>query len=170
MKSTLRTIRPAWLAVVALVSGAVGWVATVLANRASLATPVLPWSSLLTMGVIVVLTVSLGMRVRAWRNGDRKRMLNPILAARTLVLAQACAYAGALLFGWHTGIFADQIPTLGMRGNLDIVWQNLALIGGSIVMVATGLIVERFCKLPPEDSEPKDAAPKPKPAGEGEYA
>ena len=53
MRSTLRTIRPAWLVVTALVSGAAGWVATVLANRASLATPVLPWSSLLNMGVIV---------------------------------------------------------------------------------------------------------------------
>jgi hypothetical protein len=170
MRSTLRTIRPAWLVVTALVSGAAGWVATVLANRASLATPVLPWSSLLTMGVIVLLTLALGLRVRAWRNGDRKRMLNPILAARTVVFAQACAYAGALLFGWHAGIMADQIPTLALRSSLDVVWQILALAAGGALMVAIGLLVERFCRVPPEDSEPTDAPTNPKATGEGEYA
>ncbi|WP_427019065.1 DUF3180 domain-containing protein [Pseudarthrobacter sp. P1] len=166
----MRTIKPAWLVVTGLVAASAGWVATVLANRASMAMPVLPWSSLLTMAVIVVLTLMLGLRVRAWRNGDRKRMLNPILAARTVLFAQACAYSGALLLGWHAGILADVLPTLGLRGNLDILWQILSLAGGGAVMVAVGLIVERFCRVPPEDSEPADTEPKPRAAGEGEYA
>ena len=65
-----------------------------LTTRYRLHTPVLPSTALMTMGVIVVLTLVLGIRVLRWRNGKKKKMLNPILAAWTLVLAQACAYTG----------------------------------------------------------------------------
>ncbi|WP_410565780.1 DUF3180 domain-containing protein, partial [Bacillus sp. SIMBA_033] len=75
--------------------------------RFSMPTPVLPVSALVTMGVIAGLTLVMGIRVLRWRNGKKKHMLNPILAARTLILAQACAYAGTLLFGWHAGISLD---------------------------------------------------------------
>lgn len=170
MRSTLRTIRPAWLVVIAIVSGAAGWMAAVLASRASMATPVLPYSSLVTMGLIVVLTLVLGLRVRRWRNGVRKRFLSPILAARTVVLAQACAYAGAVFFGWHAGILVDQLPTMALRSNLDVIWQILALMAGGVVMVAVGLVVERFCRVPPEDSDPADKGGRPEGTGEEEYA
>ena len=78
-----------------------GWFATMPAGRYGLATPVLPLTGLVTMGVIVALTLVLGIRVLRWRNGKKKKILNPILAAWTLVLAQACAYTGTVLLGWH---------------------------------------------------------------------
>ena len=95
MKSQLRTIRPLWLAVIAVIAAAAGWSATVLTNRFSLPTPALPYSALVTLGLVIVIVLVLGLRVRRWRDGKRDRELNPILAARTLVLAQASAYAGA---------------------------------------------------------------------------
>ena len=101
----------------------VGWLATVLTGRYSLATPVLPLTGLLTMGVIVVLTLVLGIRVLRWRNGKKKKILNPILAAWTLVLAQACAYTGAVLLGWHAGIFIEQLRLWNLRSNQDITWE-----------------------------------------------
>ena len=52
------------------------------------------------------------------------------MAARTVVLAQACAYAGAVLFGWHTGILLDQLPTISMRVDLGVIWQMVALMAG----------------------------------------
>ena len=169
MRSTLRTVRPAWLVVIVVVAGAAGWIATEVSNRIHVSTPVLPYSSLVTMGLIVVMTLALGIRVRSWRNGNRRRELNPILAARTVVLAQACAYAGALLFGWHAGIMVYDLPTLGMRSNLDIIWQILTLAGGGAFMVVVGLVVERFCKLPPEDTDAlKGHDPREKREGHGE--
>ncbi|MFQ4147975.1 DUF3180 domain-containing protein [Arthrobacter sp. LAPM80] len=154
MRSTMRTIRPAWLVAVAIVLAAAGWVTTEITTRASLALPVLPLSSLVTMGLIAIVCLILGMRVRRWRDGKREKALDPLLAARTVVLAQACAYAGAVLFGWHTGILFDQIPTISLRPDLGIVWQMVAIMAGGLVMVAIGVIVERFCKVPPEDSDP----------------
>ncbi|MBP2412862.1 NADH:ubiquinone oxidoreductase subunit 6 (subunit J) [Arthrobacter stackebrandtii] len=167
MSNTMRTIRPAWLVAVAVVTAAVGWLVTELTSRASMALPVLPLSSLITMGLIVVVCLILGLKVRRWRDGNRNKHLDPLLAARTVVLAQACAYAGAVLFGWHAGIMLDQLPTVAMRADLAVIWQIVALLAGGLVMVAVGVMVERFCKLPPEDNDPA-AKTRPKHEGRGE--
>lgn len=167
MRSTMRTIRPAWLVAISIVLAVLGFVATELTSRASLPLPVLPLNSLITMGLIVVVCLVLGLKVRRWRDGNREKTLDPLMAARTVVLAQACAYAGAVLFGWHTGILMDQLPTISMRIDLGVIWQMVALMAGALVMVVIGVIVERFCKLPPEDTEPP-VKPRTKREGRGE--
>lgn len=163
----MRTIRPAWLVVATIVLAVAGWTTTELTSRASLAVPVLPLSSLATMGLIAVVCLVLGLKVRRWRDGHRDRVLDPLVAARTLVLAQACAYAGAVLLGWHLGILVDQLPTIPLRGDLGPIWDIVAMAGGGIVMMVVGLVVERFCKLPPDDSD-STSVPREKPEGHGE--
>ncbi|MET3919190.1 DUF3180 domain-containing protein [Arthrobacter sp. UYEF20] len=171
----MKLTSPLLLLVIGVGVAVAGWFATVLTTRYSLATPVLPLTGLLTMGVIVVLTLVLGIRVLRWRNGKKKKkMLNPILAAWTLVLAQACAYTGTVLLGWHAGIFMDQLRLWNLRSNQGITWQALAMAGGGLIMIIVGLVVERFCRIPPEDGD-TDAAPgvqeqRGKPKAEGEYA
>jgi hypothetical protein len=141
-----------------------------------MATPVLPVTALATMAVIVAITLILGIRVLRWRNSTkRKKALDPILAARTLVLAQACAYAGTVLLGWHVGIFLDQLRIWNLRSDQGITWVAIAVAGGGLVMIVVGLLVERFCRIPPEDTEtPGDGKPgrgvRGEAAGEGEYA
>jgi len=170
----VKPVNPFLLIVVGLVLAIVGWFATVMTNRYGLPTPVLPLTGLVTMGVIVVLALVLGIRVLRWRNGKKKKMLNPILAAWTLVLAQACAYTGTVLLGWHAGIFLDLLRLWNLRSDQDITWLALAMAGGGLIMIIVGLVVERFCRIPPEDGDAGGAkglqgrAPKPK--GEGEYA
>lgn len=172
----MKPINPVRLLLIGLVLAVAGWSATVITSRYSLATPVLPATALATMGAIVAITLILGVRVLRWRNSEkRKKALDPILAARTLVLAQACAYAGTVLLGWHAGIFLDQLRIWNLRSDQGITWVAIAVAGGGLVMIVVGLLVERFCKIPPEDN---DAAGDGKPgrgvrgeaAGEGEYA
>lgn len=165
----MRTIKYSWLAAIAVVTGVLGWLANLVTARGGLPVPVLHLSSLATMGAVVIFILVLGLRVRSWRNGKREKPLDPILAARTLVFAQACAYAGALLLGWHAGILVDQLVLLSYRPAGPILLQVLAMMGGGLVMVVIGLMVERFCKLPPEDpesAEREDGSAE----GEGEYA
>jgi len=170
----VKLTNPLLLLAIAVVLAAAGWFATVMAGRYSLATPVLPLTGLLTMGVIVALTLVLGIRVLRWRNGKKKKILNPILAAWTLVLAQACAYTGTVLLGWHAGIIMEQLRLWNLRSNHDITWQALALAGGGLIMVVVGLVVERFCRIPPEDGDAESGHGVPgkrsKPTAEGEYA
>ncbi|WP_320537247.1 DUF3180 domain-containing protein [Pseudarthrobacter sp. IC2-21] len=172
----MKPISPGRLLLIGVALTVAGWSATVVTTRYSLATPVLPVTALATMAVIVVITLILGIRVLRWRNSTkRKKALDPILAARTLVLAQACAYAGTVLLGWHVGIFLDQLRIWNLRSDQGITWVAIAVAGGGLVMIVVGLLVERFCRIPPEDT---DAAGDGKPghgvrgeaAGEGEYA
>jgi lysylphosphatidylglycerol synthetase-like protein (DUF2156 family) len=165
----VRTIKYSWLAVIALCAGVLGWLANLLVLRSGLPVPVLHLSSLATMAAVVVFTLALGLKVRSWRNGKREKPLDPILAARTLVLAQACAYAGSLLLGWHAGILVDQLMLLAFRPASEVLLQVLAMMGGGLVMVVVGLVVERFCKLPPEDPEAVERERR-SAEGEGEYA
>lgn len=169
MKGTMRTIRPAWLTGVAVAVAVLGLLATELSSRASLALPVLPLSSLATMGLIAVVCIVLGLKVRRWRDGKRDKALDPLLAARTVVLAQACAYAGAVLLGWHGGILLHQLPTVALRAELGVIWQIATLMGGGLAMVAVGIAVERFCKVPPDDNQPQEK-PRIKRDGEEEFA
>lgn len=169
----MKLTSPLVLFIIGLAVGVLGWLAALLTTRYSLNTPVLPLNGLITMGVIVVLTLVLGVRVLRWRSGKKKKMLNPILAAWTLVLAQACAYTGSVLLGWHAGIFIDQLRLWNLRSDQTLAWQAVAMAGGGLVMIVVGLVVERFCRIPPEDGEGESAPgrqEKRKPKSEGEYA
>ncbi|MGO4804538.1 DUF3180 domain-containing protein [Arthrobacter sp. 2MCAF15] len=170
----MKLTSPLLLLAIGVVVAIAGWLTTVLTGRYSLATPVLPLTGLVTMGVIVVLTLVLGIRVLRWRNGKKKKILNPILAAWTLVLAQACAYTGTVLLGWHAGIFVEQLRLWNLRSNQDLTWQALAMAGGGLIMVIVGLVVERFCRIPPEDGDADSGhgaqGKRNKPSAEGEYA
>lgn len=169
----MKAMRPAVLVIIAIIAAAIGWLATAATNRLSMPTPVLPVSALVTMGVIAVLTLVMGIRVLRWRNGKKKNMLNPILAARTLILAQACAYAGTLLLGWHAGISFDLLRIGSLRSGEGILWNAVLMGGGGVVMVIVGLVVERFCRIPPEDLEGGAPGPETRRGeakGEGEYA
>lgn len=170
----MKPVSPLLLLGIAVALAVLGWLAALISGRYSLETPVLPLTGLLTMGVIVALTLILGVRVLRWRNGKKKRMLNPILAAWTLVLAQACAYTGTVLLGWHAGIFLDQLRLWSVRSGQSITWETLSMAGGGLVMVVVGLVVERFCRIPPEDGDAEGSpglqGKRGKPKAEGEYA
>ncbi|MGX1162819.1 uncharacterized protein DUF3180 [Arthrobacter sp. SLBN-100] len=178
----MKPLNPLGLMLIGVILAVAGWSATVVTSRYGMATPVLPATALATMGVIVAITLILGIRILRWRNSNKpnstskKTVLDPLLAARTLVLAQACAYAGTVLLGWHVGIFLDQLRIWSLRSNQGITWLALAMAGGGLVMIVVGLLVERFCRIPPEDGDTNSADGKPgrpvrgEATGEGEYA
>ncbi|GAA1730410.1 hypothetical protein GCM10009809_27430 [Isoptericola hypogeus] len=91
-----------------------------------------------------------GWAVRAYQRGDRPG-LDPMRAARTFVLAKAGALTGALLTGRYLA------TVLVMLGQLDIESRRdqavAAGIGAAcaVVLTVVGLVVEKFCELPPPD-------------------
>ena len=145
------TLKVGWLAAFGVVAGIGGWMMNWWASRNGFPVPTLHLSSLLTVAAILTVTLVFGIRVLRWRNGRRDRPLNPILAARTVVLAQATAYAGALNAGWHLGILMDQLALVAVRGVTASVWGTVALVASGLVMIVVGLMVQGFCRLPPDD-------------------
>ncbi|GHD10771.1 DUF3180 domain-containing protein [Zhihengliuella salsuginis] len=169
----MSTIRPLWLALIAVVTVVLGWAASLLAAANGLPAPVLHVTSLITMAAGTIITLVLGLRVRAYqrqraefRDRERRRQaggvehargaarpveISPVLAARTLVLAQALAYAGAVICGWHGGVLLDLLGAAPFGSSS--VTLSLIMIAAAGLMSVVGWVVEQFCKVPPGEDQ-----------------
>ncbi|QCU76849.1 DUF3180 domain-containing protein [Citricoccus sp. SGAir0253] len=145
----MSSIRPLWLLVVCAVSGVLGWLGALLAARSGLVAPVLVASSVVTLAAVAVLVLALGIRVQRDKRRPPAARMDPVAAARTLVLAQSGAYAGALIAGWHAGVLVHLASATGF--GTATVNDALVMIIGGLVLVIVGFVVEQFCRLPPDD-------------------
>lgn len=121
---------------------------------AAMGHPVLipPLTVPLTLAVVAALVLGLAIPIHRAAMGTLRRAIDPFRAMRVVVLAKASSHVGALLLGASGGILVylltRAIPSLGS------VWQDVATIGGSIVLLAAGLVAEYLCTIPPSDDEP----------------
>lgn len=111
----------------------------------------------LTLAAAIVLTVA--WPVRAALRGTRKRPVNALYAARVAMLAKASSISGALLFGFAGGLTYFVLTRSVVPGAGTIGLLVASVIAGA-VLLAAGLIAERFCTLPPENPD-EDSAPEP---------
>ena len=162
----MNSLRPLWVFTVLVIGVVAGYALQIIATTRGYPVPVLHWTSLVTMGAACLLTLVMGIRIKLFTSGRTRKRVNPIAAARTLVLAQASVYAGSTIAGWHAGILLGLLTAGGMGS--AAVKSSLVMIGGALVMVIVGWVVEQFCKLPPED--PSDPAAKTKGKDEEGYA
>ncbi|TLP72753.1 DUF3180 domain-containing protein [Nesterenkonia sphaerica] len=165
-------LRPLWLLVIALGAALAGYLATVAMSAGGFSSPVLPLSSAVTLGAIGGIVLILGLIV--WRDQRRieqaadearrekprsrpARRIHPLQAVRVVAAGQACAYAGALIAGWHAGVLIDLAPAAG-AGTPNVTSALVVVIGG-LIWVITGFVVETLGKLPPDSglsqSEPR---------------
>ena len=140
------------LALAVLGAGAVSWfVWSAVLGRGGLP-PDVPWTVAGVLLVLAVLVLRLGLQVRQYQRG-KKPDLDPIRAARTAVLGKASAFSGAVLVGWY----GAQVVVLV----LDLANEHLRAAAlsaggatlGALVLAVVGLLVERFCRLPPPSDE-----------------
>ncbi|MDN5899715.1 MAG: DUF3180 domain-containing protein [Brachybacterium sp.] len=126
----------------------------------------LPIAGWLTTVVLLVLSAVLlisGLPLRRYMLESAERREHPSFAPRrhqidlptayrTVLLARACAYTGAVV----GGIFVGQALFLLLTGTGDL-WQGIlptaaAALAG-ILLAVLGVVVERWGQLPPEDGE-----------------
>ena len=113
----------------------------------------LPRSALVGMLVIAAAVLVVGWPVRRWNNGERDRRLDPLRAARTAVLAKASSHSGALLAGWYAGQALVVVPDLAIEPRRDRLVLAVLAVLAAAVMVAAGLVAERWCRLPDDDED-----------------
>lgn len=160
-------LRPLWLLLILLAAGVAGMIATIALTAAGLSSPVLPGSSIVTLAAVALIILCLGLVV--WRDQRRlmesrrrkehqhqqtprpARRLHPLQAVRVAAAAQACAYAGALIAGWHIGIVLNLAPAAGW-GTPNITASVTMSVGG-LTWVAVGFVVESMCRLPPDSGQ-----------------
>ncbi|MFV0459712.1 MAG: DUF3180 domain-containing protein [Actinomycetales bacterium] len=120
----------------------------------------IPWSTpvvLLTMAVVLVV---LGLPVRRWTRGERTpttKRLDPLRATRTVALAKAAGYAGAIFTGWYFGLGVGLVTDLEIEPRLARFEQAMAATLASLALCSAGLVVERWCRRPPSPDEDDDA-------------
>ncbi|WP_407344658.1 DUF3180 domain-containing protein [Pengzhenrongella phosphoraccumulans] len=145
------------LTLLALVTGLLAWILLRALEGQGFNLPPVPWLVVVVLVLISGIVFAMGWAVRQFLQGKRPT-LDPIRAARTAVLAKASAYTGSLLVGWY----AAQV--LLVVGDLDVASRRARAISaavavaGSVLLAVVGLIVERFCRVPPPSDTPTERA------------
>lgn len=93
-----------------------------------------------------------GRSVRRYLAGENPK-LSGIRASRIAVLATTCVVAGALLAGAYAAVVMTVVTMLNPAGQGLRIWQATAAAVIAAGLSALGLIVERWCQLPPTDDD-----------------
>lgn len=151
----MSSLRVGWVVVVVIATAILGWLGAFFAAESGWPVPVLGFTAVVTLAAVIVLELILGIRVLKDRQRPVADRMNPVAAARTLVLAQAGTYAGAAIGGWHAGLLVHRVPAAGFGSG--VVTEATVQVITALILVIVGFIVEQWCRIPPEDSEHNEA-------------
>lgn len=149
----MRALTVRLLLLVAAFAFAGSWAADLLSGRLRGPLLSLPWPAGIALLVQAVAVLIVGLQVRKIRDGDREVRLDRTWGAVTASLAQANAVLGALLAGWHGLLVIDQATLIPLRSNHAPLWLVIGMTVIGIVLCVVGLVVEGFCRLPPDDPQ-----------------
>ena len=152
------------LVLTALVTTNVAYLALRVAESQGLTPPPVPPLSSLVVLVIAGVVAALGWRVRQYLRG-RRPGLDPLLAARTVVLASASAWTGALLTGWYAGQVLLVAGDLQIEARRDVALAAGAALVCTVVLAVVGVVVERWCEIPPPEDDGTERGPARQPSG-----
>lgn len=109
------------------------------------------------VGLLLLAAVILvqGRQVRRLVAGERTR-LTPIQAARVAALAKASALGGGAVAGYFAAQLLLTLDTLQAPGSRGQAWASGGALAACVVLVVVGLVVESWCRLPPEDDDDHD--------------
>ena len=148
-----KEIRVQTLVLVAAVTGIVGFGVFSLITRNG---TLVPRPSLLS-GVLLVamggLVLWLARPVRRYLQGRATTSLDPLRAARTVVLAQAAALTGSAAAGWYAGQLAVVLTDLSLDANQNRLLPLGALVVAGVALAAAGLVAQRWCRVDPRDED-----------------
>jgi hypothetical protein len=114
--------------------------------------PMVPWGQPLALTLVAAILLGTAWSTR--RSIQRRHEpISPHQAVNRLVLARACAYVGCLMAGAYFGYAVSWIRVDSELVAQRVVTSAIAGLSGLLVVVA-GLILERACRVPPEDDEP----------------
>lgn len=111
----------------------------------------IPFSLAITLVLISVLTLALAWPIRQRLRGKRTQPLDMLHAGRVSALAKTTSLVGGIMLGVTIG-FVYFFLTRAVIPEFPILAPALVAVAGSVIMVIAGLVAERWCTLPPDDS------------------
>ena len=116
--------------------------------------PITLWTGLSLLALAAgeaVWAVSVRSRIRDGRIGVGAGRLHPLAVARSVAVAKASAWVGAVMLGWWTGVLAYLVPR---RSELRFAAVDAPGVATSAIsafaLVAAALWLQHCCKSPGE--------------------
>ena len=148
-------IRLRLLAGVAVVVGALSWIALKLWTNAGQLLPQANWAGLPLLVAFAVGLYLVGRPVKRLVAGKATTSVDPLYAARVLVLAQAAALSGAAVLGWYVAQILLLLPDSDIPSQQGRLFELGVLCLGAILLSAAGLLVQRMCRID-DDTDRRD--------------
>jgi hypothetical protein len=148
------------LAAAVLCTAVIGYLLVVLLYRWF--PPITIWTGV-SLAAVAALEAVWGRQVSAKINGgeigDGPGRLHPLVVARSLLVAKASAWLGALMLGWWTAVLVYLLPrrsAMRVAGE-DTVGTAVAVVS-ALALVVAALWLQHCCKSPSDPSDRSESA------------
>jgi fatty acid desaturase len=92
--------------------------------------------------------------------GDGSGRLHPLAVARTVWIAKASAWVGALMVGWWLGLLAYLLPHRGwLRAAGEDTPGTVVAAASALALVVAALWLQHCCEKPEEPPDSSNQAP-----------
>ncbi|MFD3540374.1 DUF3180 domain-containing protein [Streptomyces sp. NPDC058662] len=158
----MKQLRPAVLVGIFVVAGVLSWAGARLWDAYGIL-PGVPLAAPVVLAVIAAVLLATALSLRSRLRAQRERRpgakgVEPLMAARAAVFAQASALVAALVAGMYggTGVFL-LTEYLDVPARRDQAWYaGFSVLAGAAV-VAAALFLEHVLKLPEDDEDSPEA-------------
>jgi hypothetical protein len=134
----------------AVIGGLLGFLLVPVAEEVSGTAPRVEWTSTAVLVVIASMVLALAYTTHRTIHRERKRM-DPRRAVNLLLLAKAAALAGAVFAGAYLGFALHFIDNMDVDLPRERVIRSASAAVASIVVMISGLLLERACRVPRGD-------------------
>lgn len=143
------TTAAAVLAVVGLASAGLWlWI-----GRGGRLVPVPPALAAVALVALTAIVLWFAWPVRRYLRTGGSHRIDPIRAARSVVLAQAGALTGAAAGGWYAGQAAAVAADLSLVANQNRLWRIALMVVLSLALAGGGLLAQRWCRIGPRPDD-----------------
>ncbi|MFC1418274.1 DUF3180 domain-containing protein [Streptacidiphilus cavernicola] len=149
----MKALRPVVLVGITLVAGVLSWAGSQLWNSVD-SLPGVPTAAPIVLAAVAVVLIATAVSLRSRLKAQRERVpgakgVDPLSAARAVVLGQASALVAALVTGIYGGIGVFLLT----MGNAPPARSNQALTAlfavlAGLAVMAAGLWIQHICRLP----------------------
>jgi len=124
--------------------------------------PITVWTGISLLAVAVAEALwgrNIRTKINEGEIGDAPGWLHPLAVARSLIVAKASAWVGALVLGWWIGVLVYFLPRRSWQRAVaeDTTGAVVAAVS-ALALVAAALWLQHCCKSPPDPTERGEGA------------
>lgn len=133
-------------------AGLAGWLITRVALSRGATPLAVPWTVELVCLAAAGAALVMAWAVRQYKRG-KKPELSGLRAARTVVFAQASAYAGAAVAGVYGGYAIAMLDSWEHAPRRDTAISALFAALSGVILLIAGFVAEHWCKTDQSDDD-----------------